>query len=608
MRSATLWFASLSIATLVAACSCGGSDNSLFANNGQGGSPDGGAGSGGTAGNPSTGGTAGSGGTAGQGGTAGEGGTAGLGGTAGTGGTAGAGGSAAGGTAGTSGTGGTGGAPPDPEDCATAASLRSNIGCEFWPTVTANLVWSIFDFAVLAVNPGSLPAVVQVNGPSGFNLQINVAPGASEPIYLPWVASLKGADTDTCGTATAPTSSVRENKGAYHLSSTRAIAVFQFNPIEYKGVNGPPGKSWTACPGLQNCSSSLTSIGCFSFSSDASMLLPTASLTGTYRVAGPPGWASNGQGVMPSYIVITATQDNTNVGLTLKGSTLAGGGLGAMNAGMSTSVTMQAGDVLELVGGSLETDDLSGTLISASAPVQVISGMPCRDFPSDTAACDHLEETVPPAETLGKQYVVSLPAAPNGIKAPSQRVRVIGNVNNTKVTFDPPITAPGVTGGQAMLDAGMVLDLGMQPVDFKVSGDKEILVVAFMAGAGIVDPSTQPPDQKGDPSQSYVVAVEQFRDAYTFAVPVDYETNYVNVVAPSSATVMLDGVAVQGSSWTAIGSSGMSVARLALPTGGLHRVSSTAPIGVQAYGYGNYTSYQMPGGANAHMIAPVPQP
>jgi hypothetical protein len=102
--------------------------------------------------------------------------------------------------------------------------------------------------------------------------------------------------------------------------------------------------------------------------------------------------------------------------------------------------------------------------------------------------------------------------------------------------------------------------------------------------------------------------VEQFRDAYTFAVPVDYETNFVNVIAPSTATVMLDAVVVPGASWTAIGSSGQSVARIALPTGGLHRVSSTAPIGVQAYGYGNYTSYQMPGGANAHMIAPVPQP
>src|SRR5262249_28733072 len=36
----------------------------------------------------------------------------------------------------------------DPADCAEALATKSYVGCEYWPTVTANDVWSIFDYAV----------------------------------------------------------------------------------------------------------------------------------------------------------------------------------------------------------------------------------------------------------------------------------------------------------------------------------------------------------------------------------------------------------------------------------------------------------------------------
>src|SRR5262245_23532676 len=40
----------------------------------------------------------------------------------------------------------------DPKTCAHAAVAKTYIGCDFWPTVTLNAVWSIFDFAVVVAN------------------------------------------------------------------------------------------------------------------------------------------------------------------------------------------------------------------------------------------------------------------------------------------------------------------------------------------------------------------------------------------------------------------------------------------------------------------------
>jgi hypothetical protein len=37
----------------------------------------------------------------------------------------------------------------DPATCAQAAMQRSYVGCDYWPTVVANTVWSIFDYAVV---------------------------------------------------------------------------------------------------------------------------------------------------------------------------------------------------------------------------------------------------------------------------------------------------------------------------------------------------------------------------------------------------------------------------------------------------------------------------
>jgi len=349
-----------------------------------------------------------------------------------------------------------------------------------------------------------------------------------------------------------------------------------------------------------------TKVGCFSFSNDASLLLPSTAMTGTYRVAGANGASWNGQPAMPSYVAITGTKDGTNVDFKAAGKVVAGGGIGALSAGQSASFSLNAGDVIEVVGGSADFDNLSGSLVTANNPIQIITGVPCRNFPNNAAACDHIEESVFPAETLGKEYVVSVPASPKGGKAPGQAVHIVGNIDGTSLTFDPPISASGVSGGKATINAGQVMMLGVQKDDFHVVGDHEFIVLTFMLGGSVVDPNTPSPNQKGDPAQSLATAVEQYRDMYVFLAPQDYDVNFVNIMATSGTSAMLDGQEVAASQYSPVGGSGLMVARVQLAPTGTHQLTTNKPVGIQVYGYGSYTSYQYPGGLNLKSIAPPP--
>ena len=62
------------------------------------------------------------------------------------------------------------------------------------------------------------------------------------------------------------------------------------------------------------------------------------------------------------------------------------------------------------------------------------------------------------------------------------------------------------------------------------------------------------------------------------------------------------------SGFKAIGASGYGVARYKLGPGnsGAHTLMSDKPVGIQVMGYGQYTSYQYPGGSDLLAIAPPP--
>ena len=538
-------------------------------------------------------------GASGGGNNGGAGGTGAQGGFAGTGG---GGGINIGGTGG--GTGGNGGFVGDPKTCQEAEQAKTYIGCDFWPTVVANNVWSTFDYAVVVANYGDTPADVLIERNSQGVNGGQVPPNGLQKFYLPWVPELKGPDADNCGAAVPVSATVRAPGGAYHLTSSVPVTVYQFNALEYKGAGGPQGKSWAGCPGDSVCPTYLQAIGCFSFSNDASLLLPSTALTGNYRVTGQSGWYNTNPPIsMPAYFAVTGTQDGTTVTVKVSGTgqVAGGGGLQAAGPGQVISFPIARGEVVQVVGTA--QTDLAGTLVQSDKPVQVIAGVPCINQPFSQSACDHIEESVFPAETFGQHYFVTVPTGPNG-NAVGHIVRIFGNVDGTQLSY--PGGAPA--GAPPVINAGQVFDLGVVNKDFEVSGDHEFAVGSFMLGASVVDPQPVAGGEKGDPAQSLMTAVEQFRTKYVFLAPDDYDVSYVDIVLPDGAQVTLDGSPLNAAAVPI--SSGFSVARAKLGPGtsGAHVLNSDKPVGIQVMGYGSYTSYQYPGGLNLTAIAPPPPP
>jgi hypothetical protein len=468
--------------------------------------------------------------------------------------------------------------------CTPAALGTSYVGCEYWPTVTRNSVWEApFQFAVAMASTSPESTKVTVEGP-GFEHTTTLLPYEAKTLNLPWVDSLKGPDADDMGSSEAPTSNAKG--GAYRLRSTQPIVVYQFNPLEYENTAPPP-----SCPILDF-------FHCYSYSNDASLLLPTNALTGDYYVF---GYRTVFQG---DFLAITATADATQVTLNTgpRTYTLAGAGVDLGN-NESVTLTMNRGEVLELfTKGTSTSQQWSGSTIKADQPVQVITGSPCAVIPNDTVACDHLEESVLPAETLGTEYVVTVPRTPSGLPGTphggKHTVRVHGVVDGTTITYDPP-----EIDDESGLEGAEVNELVGVDEDFVVRGDQPFAVTHYMHGQG--DPLAD--DQgvgAGDPSQSIAIPTAQFRKDYTFVAPASFETSYVNVIAKVGQTVEVDGSVLSAGQFDAIGQSGWAVARVELAKTGGHRAQASEPFGIVVYAYGQYTSYMYPGGMDLKKIAP----
>ncbi len=522
------------------------------------------------------------------------------------------------------GTGGGDGGPMDtdnPTTCADAATNRTYVGCEFWPTITYNPVYADFDFAVVLANGGTTDAQINVTGPSGFTKTATVPAGGLKSVILPWVADLKGPEFSRVNTSLGRVStSVRVNAGAYHVTSSVPVTAWQFNTLEYQ----------KPLAGISACGTSFGTMNCFSTSNDASLLLPSTAMTGNYRVITRS--AINGGAAGPSFtsdpggFAITATQDNTQVILgfpmgcgaatfnppMLGGCVAAGNGVMAANGGTTPIYTMNTGDVIEFLGqpaagDSLKHADLSGTLINASLPVQVIGMNPITNIPDSAVNADHVEEIVLPAEVIGTEYIVAPPTSPSGAVKGGHMVRIYGNVDNT--TFTYPAGQPA--GAPTTINAGAFVELGPLTDPFVISGDQPFVVGSFMVGGSLQAPAGDAcPDFpcRGDPAMTIEVTPSQFRKNYIFLAPTDFETNFADILIPDGATAMLDGAAVTGAPQQIGAGWGILRAPLSSTAGGVHTLSTTDThgLGLQVMGFGHATSYEYPGGLNLKLISKPP--
>ena len=430
--------------------------------------------------------------------------------------------------------------------CAALDSL-SYIGCDYYPVVTQQLDAYVGGnpYAVAVANTTAQPASITITR-GGNPVANDMVPANSvKAIPLPWVNEL--------ALGTGPSSLVVD--GAYRLRSNQPVTVYQYNPLNADVTN------------------------------DASLMLPVNTWTGNYVAASWPYWIA-----YPGWVSVTARFDGTTVTVKApKGGqpTQAGGGIDGAGNGV---VVMNEGDVLQVL--SAGGGDLTGTLVNADKPIQVLGGHECTNVPIEITACDHLEEAMFPIETLATEYIVVPPSQESGNAEKAVIVRVIASEANTTLTFDPDQPA-----AKLLANAGDFVELPMSIAKYVVKADKKILVAEYMVGqdAGY---------GTSDPAMVLAVPSAQYRTSYLFYAQPGWSSNYVDIIAPAGSAVQVDGAPV--GNFVPIGATTFSLAHVPLSNAGdgSHNVTADQKVGISVYGVLNYGSYWYAGGLD---LAVIPQ-
>lgn len=484
--------------------------------------------------------------------------------------------------------------------CSDAERTNSNVGCEYWPVPLPNtqeLDPRSFDFRIVVANPNDVAANVRVTRSGASTWTGTVEAHGIRDVVLPWV------DGQSFGIPSEAWKSFVV-QGAYRVLSDAPVIVSQFNPFEYASGSN------------------------YSYTNDASLLLPAHVLTGNYvaasylplsiMVPGIPPFLPDSAGGQPGYVSIVAVAPGTTTVQVTAGGNVAGsadGRISATSRGGTFVLTLQQGEVANVVAGvqpgcsssrpgyrgvtgaegerfaCSETDyDLSGSRISADQPVAVFGGHACAYVPYYAQACDHIEEQMPPVETLGREYV----GAPmgDGNLGTTNIVRVIAGVNGTSVTVE------GASGSR-VLNAGEYTEFEVS-APFRVLADQGVMVMQYLRGQYVSEPAAA----RGDPAVTMLVPSEQFRSDYTFILPTSYNPstmgqNFVLVTRTPGQSILIDGTPLSGGSFNSIGGREVGVVPLA---GGTHTMTSSEPFGLITYGLGQYTSYATPAGLNLEPI------
>ncbi|MCH2108483.1 MAG: IgGFc-binding protein [Polyangiaceae bacterium] len=469
------------------------------------------------------------------------------------------------------------GAEENIRSCEEAVEAKSYVGCDFWPTITMNRVdQDLFQFHVVVANTGEEPADVSISFAETEVTQAKVAANSIQEFALPWVPALKGGSY-SCSLGLGDTTrlSLLEPMGAYHLQSSRPVVAYQFSPLHFYNDEAPPKDNFG-----YDCNASYTN--------DASLLLPVQAWGTSYRAAGYSQALLEGE-----ELSITAQKDGTTVKVYANAAIAAGETIPGIAEGRKQDYELNRGDVLRLTP---EEKRISGSLIQADQPIQVISSSPCERVPQDLAACDHLEEVVPPAESLGRRYIVTPPTGPTG-RPIKYALQFTGNEDDTEFYYrgDAPSELP------KKMDAGDFEFFPSLDETFEVIASHSFSLTIFLRGG------ERQRDENTDPSQSIAIPIEQFRKKYIFLAPEDYKSIYADIIAPVGTTISLDGDELTTTREEISCSEYEGLRVLLRGNDGIHRIEASAPIGVQVVAHALYTSFMFPGGLNVTEIAPAPR-
>ncbi len=533
-----------------------------------------------------------------------------------------------------------------PHLCSRAQDERSNVGCEYWAVDLDNAMISESknasgqQFAVVISNPQPDVAVdvrlCQDDGqPGDPPAPLEIAQVTIAPLNLR-VLKLGPREVDgsppgefNTGTHTA------HSRAAYKITSNFPVVAYQFNPLENVNV----------------------------FSNDASLLKPREALTFdtdgptlSYVVAGWPQTIAitddpntNFSAAYPInlkiFLTIVGTQADTQIIVEPTTDVMGGGGVAEVAAGGELEMTIDAFDVVNLETPDLNAfaADFTGSIISADKPIAVFVGGEASDAPHfpdlSTRRCcaDHLEEQLDPVRTAGKKFALAHSPSRSltvleaggvlGVAPEPEFFRFVSTIRYASTVITTTLPPPD--------DHFELHGLGdwhevSSTRDFLAESDEPIHVVQVMASQDAANVPRGLPG--GDPSLLVVPPREQYRNDYVFLTPDKYAFDFVTIVAPPEALVVMDEVELDGQLCSITPTDGLtaeqrgdqppelitytcqlSFATIDPLTGevfpgeqndGVHRIVASVPLGVTVFGFDAYVSYAYAAGTELREIAP----
>jgi RHS repeat-associated protein len=305
--------------------------------------------------------------------------------------------------------------------------------------------------------------------------------------------------------------------------------------------------------------------------SDGFLGLPTDAMGTDYLVVSYPNPNPNSYQNSTEFGVV-APYDNTT--LTITPSQTAG----TRTAGIPYTVMLNQGQTYQLLD-SVVGVDLTGSEIQSDKPVAVMGASSCGDVPVGASYCNYLIEQMVPINSWG-QVFGTVPLA-NRLRGDT--FRVLASQDGTQVSINGTLSATLARGNF---------------FDAQLTNANSITSTAPIAVMQYSDGETYD-GQSADPMMMLVPPFEEYGGNYTFTTATDswWQQHFVNVVVPAAAqgTVLLDGTAVDSSSFAAIPGSQFVGAQVQLSQG-THSISASLPFDIQMYGWAPYDGYGYAGG------------
>ncbi|HEY1696123.1 MAG TPA: IgGFc-binding protein [Polyangiaceae bacterium] len=528
--------------------------------------------------------------------------------------------------------------------CAAAAASHGSLGCDFWVStpVTTDVESGQAQpcFAMFVANTWPVAAALTVAyGATQYDAtkfgtipsqtqtaaQWPALPASGVPVGDVAVLYLSGApnvgfvedttDILSCpqatatGNATEPpwTNAAGGATGkytAFHVTSTVPVTAYDVFP--FGGAN--------------------------SHFPSAELLYPSSAWGTNYVVLGTPAGTLSPPRL--KYADVVAEQDGTSVTFSPAVALPGGGSYPAVAAGTSTTFTLNAGEYAHW-----ETDpasaDLSGSVLLATKPVSVTAGNDLfRLQPFDEPGGDATHAQIAPVSALGHDYAVAPYTTRRAdLQEESIAYRIVGVVDGTTLTFDPPAPGAPATTAQA------------QVTDFQVVGafrvtsqdaNHPFAIAQVMSTGNLNYPDggtyrtdcatiqyLTEPKVCGDEDFVPLVPPTQFLSQYVFFTDPTYSTTTLDLVRTKASgafqDVTVDCLGVIGG-WKPVDAADTyEYARVDLLRGvvpgtqpdagtcgnGRHVASSRGPFGLVVYGLDTYSSYGYPAGGNAAVLSGV---